>query len=123
MFIHQTVLLADDQKSTREQLRDLLRATQCAVAGEANSTDDTLYKFELLRPNVVIIDVTLLGTLDALVAIQRMRRQDPDVAIFSTGTASQSGVIMESLSMGASDFFFKPYHQKAVRDCFERNVG
>ncbi len=123
MFIHQTVLVADDQSSTREQLRDLLRATQCAVAGEAHSTDDTLFKFEQLRPNVVIIDVTLLGTLDALVAIQRMRRMDSDVAIFSTGTASQSGIIMESLSMGATDFFFKPYRQKAVRDCFERNIG
>ena len=123
MFIHQTVLLADDQSSSREQLRELLRATQCAVVAEARSTDDLLEKFERLRPDVVIIDVTLLGSLDALVAIQRMRRLDPDTMLFATGTASQGGVIMESLSMGATDFFFKPYQQKAVRDCFERNLA
>lgn len=120
MFFNRTVLLADDQSACREQLREILRHLGVVVAGEASNTDDTLAKFEKFSPDVVIIDVTLPGSLDALVAIKQLGRMNPLVSIFATGTASQNTIVMEALSMGAADFILKPLNHRSVRSALER---
>jgi two-component system chemotaxis response regulator CheY len=122
MTFNRTVMLADDQAACREQLREIFRYLGCMIVAESRNTDDTLAKFEKLEPDVVVVDVTLLGSHDALVAIRQMWRQNPLVTILATGTASQSSIVMEALSMGAVDFFLKPFNFKSVRNCLERNL-
>ena len=122
LYINRQVLIADDQSTPRQQLREYLRNTGCAIVGECRSTDDLMMKFETLKPDVIFIDVTLMGTMDALVVIQRMRRMDPAVIIFATASASQSGVLMEAMTMGAADFILKPFQAHTVRSCLERNL-
>lgn len=121
--VTRTVLIADDQSTPRDELREILRRAGYTVVADSRSTDDTLEKFERYQPDAVIIDVALPGTLDALVAIQRMHRANLSVAIFVTGTASQNNILMESLSMGALDFFLKPFQQGSVKLCLQRNLG
>lgn len=122
LYINRQVLIADDQSPPRQQLREYLRNTGCAIVGECRSTDDLMLKFETLKPDVIFIDVTLMGSMDALVVIQRMRRMDPAVIIFATASASQSGVLMEAMTMGAADFILKPFQAHTVRSCVERNL-
>ncbi len=122
MFFNRTVLLADDQSACREQLREILRSLGCMIVAESRNTDDTLAKYEKFEPDLVIIDVTLLGSLDALVAIRQMWRANPQTTLLATGTASQNTIVMEALTMGASDFVLKPFNQRSVRACLERNL-
>jgi two-component system chemotaxis response regulator CheY len=122
MFSNRTVMLADDQAACREQLREIFRHMGCMVVAESRNTDDALAKFEKYEPEVVIMDVTLLGSLDSLVAIRQMWRKNPQVTILATGSASQSAIVMEALSMGAVDFFLKPFNLRSVRTCLERNI-
>jgi DNA-binding NarL/FixJ family response regulator len=122
MYNNRTVILADDQSPPRAQLRELLRNTGCTVVGEANNTDDLLDRYERLESDAVIIDVTLPGTVDALVAIRLLRQRNPTITILATGTASQDTVIMEALSMGATDFFLKPFHDRSVHLCFQKSL-
>ena len=121
--VTQTVLIADDQSTPRDQLRDILRRSGYSVVADSHTTDDTLEKFERYLPDAVIIDVALPGTLDALVAVQRMHRTNLAAAIFVTGTASQNNVLMEALSMGALDFLLKPFHEGSLKLCLQRNMG
>jgi two-component system, chemotaxis family, chemotaxis protein CheY len=122
MFFNRTVLLADDQSPERTTMHEMFRRCGFTIVGESGNTDDTLDKFDRLRPDVVVIDVTLPGTWDALVVIQRMRRLQPDTAIFATGMASQNTIIMEAMTMGAMDFFLKPLQQASVQACLQRNL-
>jgi two-component system chemotaxis response regulator CheY len=121
-YINRNVLIADDQSPPRHQLRELLRHTDCNIVAETRSTDDTLMKFESLQPDVVIIDVTLLGTVDALVAIKRMYQSNPSVMIFATASASQQALLMEAMTMGAVDFLLKPFKAHTVHAALERNL-
>jgi len=123
LYINRRVLIADDQSTPRQELREYLRHTGCTIVGECRNTDDLLIKFETLQPDVVFIDVTLIGTLDALVVIQRMRRIDPSLTIFATASASQGSILMEAMTMGAIDFILKPFQAHSVRSCLERNLG
>lgn len=121
-YINRNVLLADDQSTPRHELRELLRHTDCSIVGEARSTDEALFKFEALQPDVVIIDVTLLGTIDALIVIKRIHQMQPAVAIFATASASQQGLLMEAMTMGAVDFLLKPFKAHTVHAALERNL-
>lgn len=121
-YINRNVLIADDQSPHRHQLREILRHTDCSIVAETRNTDDTLMKFESLQPDLVIIDITLLGTIDALVAIKRMYQSNPATAIFATASASQQGILMEAMSMGAIDFFLKPFKAHTVHAALERNL-
>lgn len=123
MYINRTVLLADDQSVPRHELREILRHTGCAVIGESRTTDDTLERFDKLQPDLVIIDPTLPGSLDALVVIQRMRRARPETMVLVAASASQQALLMEALTMGATDFILKPFQQRSVLSCLQRNVG
>lgn len=121
-YINRNVLIADDQSPPRHQLRELLRHTDCTIVAECRSTDDTLIRFEALQPDVVIIDVTLLGTVDALIAIKRMCQANPAVAVFATASSSQQGLLMEAMTMGAVDFLLKPFKAHTVHAAMERNL-
>src|SRR5690606_13655602 len=122
MFVRRTVLLADDDCTAREQLRGPFQYAGLTLVGEARNTDDALDKFERLEPELVVMDVMLLGTLDALVAIKQMRRSPRGVLILATGTASQNATLMEALTMGATDFLTKPFQERTVRNCLEQNL-
>ncbi|MFN3648337.1 MAG: response regulator transcription factor [Armatimonadota bacterium] len=123
MLFHRTFLLLDDHSGSREELRGIIRHAGATILGTAGTTDEALERVAQLRPDAVVIDVNLPGTYDPIVTIQRMRRLVPELTVFCTGSASQSAVMMEALSMGASDFFLKPLQQRTVSDCLQRNLG
>ena len=123
MLYHRQVLIAEDQSTARGQLQEIFRHTGCTILGECRNTDDMLEKFERLQPDLIVVDVTLPGTHDALVAIKRMKRVNPDVAIFATGMTSQDNILMEALTMGAMDFFTKPFQARSIHNCLQRNIG
>src|SRR5687767_6366612 len=99
MFAHRTILVADDQSSSREELREILRQSCFQVVGMATTTDETLDKVAQLEPDALIMDVTLTGTTEALMAIKQLRRAQPFMSIIATGMMSQNGVVMEALTM------------------------
>ncbi len=123
MILNRSILVVDDQTSMRAQMVEILRQSRYSVAGQTNNTDDALLKVEMLCPEAVIMDVSLPGYLDALIAMKRIRAQHPDVTIFATGSASQAPLLMESLTMGAVDFFMRPYQRRTVQNSLQRNLG
>jgi len=123
MFIHQSVLIADDHGPSRHELERALHTAGYLVAAEVQNTDDVLQRFQELQPDLVVMDVTLPGTLDPLVTIERLRRLSSRTMILVTGAPSQNTVLMEALSMGAVDFILKPFQGRSIRNCLQRNLG
>ncbi len=123
MLYHRHVLFAEDQSHARSTLHEIFRETGCTILGDCRTTDDLLEKFERLQPDLIVMDVTLPGSFEPLVTIQRLKRANPEVAIFATGMASQDGVLMEALTMGAVDFFTKPFQARSIRNCLQRSIG
>ncbi len=122
LFLNRTVVLADDQSPVRQQLGEILRRQHCLVVAEASNTDDLIERCDRLRPDAVLMDVTLPGSYGSLVAIQRLRRLVPHLVVLTMGSASQNAMMMESLTMGASDFLIKPLHARSVEQCLQRNL-
>ena len=68
------VLLADDQQLIREALAALLGLeVDLEIVGQVGSGDEVLGAVALLKPDVVLLDVQMPGTLLADV-LRRLRR-------------------------------------------------
>jgi two-component system response regulator DesR len=76
------VLIADDQRPTRQALSALLTLLPqpVNVVGEAGDGESAVRLVEELRPDVVIMDVQMPG-LDGLTAAGQIKRRWPEVRV------------------------------------------
>jgi two-component system NarL family response regulator len=75
------VLLADDHRLMREGLALALgNHPDIAIVGEAADGEEALTQVELLRPDVLLLDV-FMPVLDGIAVARRMRTEFPDVRV------------------------------------------
>ena len=83
------VLLIDDELAARERLRRLLRShPEVEVVGEAEHGLAGLQQIQLLRPNVIFLDIQMPG-LDGFQMLRELH--DPEIiplVIFATSFSS-----------------------------------
>ena len=99
----QTVLIVDDHPSFRATARALLEAEGFVVVGEAANGAEALAEAEVLRPDVVLLDVQL-PDLDGFEIAARLTAgsgQGPNVVLVSSRDARDYGdLIAESGARG-----------------------
>ncbi len=104
------VLVVDDSVVIRKVLTEAL-ATDVGieVVGGAADGNIALSKIELLKPDLITLDVEMPGMsgLETLIAIRKIHPKLP-VIMFSTLTERGAATTLEALSLGASDCVTKP---------------
>lgn len=101
------VLIADDHLIVREGLRAILEAqTDIEVVGEANSGEEAANKVKEIRPDIVLMDITMPG-MDGLEATRRIKQHNPEVNILILTMHEGDEYFFKSLDSGASGYFIK----------------
>jgi DNA-binding NarL/FixJ family response regulator len=107
------VLIADDQRLVRAGLRMILTSEpDLTVVGEAGDGHNAVAESELLRPDVVLMDVRMPG-IDGIEATRRIMRTASPPRIIVLTTFDRDDYVYEALRYGASAFLLKdaPEHQ------------
>jgi len=115
------ILIVDDAAFSRSTLKDLLVGAGYEVAGMARDGDEGIFLYEILRPDVVTMDL-VMPRRDGLSAIHEIRRFDPDAQIVVCSALTHARVVREALLAGARDFIVKPYEPKRVIEALSRAV-
>src|SRR6185295_15336917 len=101
------ILLADDHKLMRQGLRSLLeKEADFSVIAEAGDGRETLKLVKRLKPNVVIMDVTMPG-LNGIEATRRIYNEWPEVKIVALTVHSDKNYLTGMLSAGTSGYLLK----------------
>lgn len=108
MSTNHTVLVCDDAAYMRKLVCRILEQGKFEVVGEAETGREAVEKYQLLRPDLVTMDLVMreLGGLDAVRAIKEI---DPKARIIVCSAMAQQGLVAEVLAAGASDFVVKPF--------------
>ena len=102
------VLLADDNALFREGMASLL--TRCGeeiqVVGQAKDAAEAVRKTSLLRPDVVLMDMSMpLG--GGVEATRQILQERPDQAICMLTVSEQAGDLFDSIRAGARGYLVK----------------
>lgn len=100
------VLLVDDHTMLREGLRRTLGAQGFDIVGEASDGREAIDAVASLRPDVVLMDVTMpvLGGIDAT---KRIRAASPEVQVVMLTMHADAQLAKDALAAGAVGYLVK----------------
>lgn len=100
------ILITDDHKLLREGLRSLLENRGFEVAGEAEDGRSAVKLAKQLKPDAVIIDISMPG-LNGIEATKQIHQNSPEVKIVVLSMRADSRAILAALAAGASAYLLK----------------
>ena len=93
------VLIVDDSETTRRILRTIISSHYWLVCGEAESGWSGVKKFEELKPDVVILDLSM-PDISGIEAAQWMTESDPTVPLILFTVVDTEGIESEARRAG-----------------------
>ncbi|MDX2181354.1 MAG: response regulator transcription factor [Bryobacteraceae bacterium] len=114
------ILLADDHQLFRQGIKTLLNAeADLSVVGEASNGSEAIERAAELRPDVVVMDVSMPG-MSCFEATRQIRKARPETKILFLTMYDDEDYLVESMEVGASGYVLKdspaPQLSTAVRD-------
>ena len=106
------VLIADDYEAVRVGLCAILRSADISVCAQAKNGEEAVEKSIQLRPDLIILDVSMPG-IGGLEAARQIRIFLPDVPVLFFTTHNTPEFFAMAKSVGAQGFVTKD--QVAVR--------
>jgi two-component system chemotaxis response regulator CheB len=103
------VLIVDDSAFARLMIsRHISVDPEIEIVGVARDGVDAIDKIQLLKPDVVTLDIEM-PKMDGITALERIMSDFPTpVVMLSNLTAEGAEVTVRALEIGAVDFFLKP---------------
>ena len=108
-----TVLIADDHQLLRQALRRAMEDAGLIVLGEAGDGEEAVQLVDELRPELVIMDVTM-PVLGGIEATRRLHAAHPDLPIVVLTMHDEEALREEALRAGASAFLTKDSSMQEV---------
>jgi NarL family two-component system response regulator YdfI len=99
--------VADDHLIIRQGLRLILETQEgFEMVGEAADGAEAVRLCGELNPDVVLMDLRMPG-MDGLTAIERMRAEQPGIAVVILTTFNEDDLMMRGLRLGAKGYLLK----------------
>jgi two-component system response regulator NreC len=101
------IFLADDHSVMRQGLRALVSAqADMNVVGEADNGRTALLRASELKPDVVVMDVSM-PELNGIQVTERLKRVCPKIKVLVLTAHDDSGYLRQLLEVGASGYVLK----------------
>jgi len=101
------ILVVDDHAIVREGVRMILaKESDLEVVGEAGDGEQALELTERLRPDVVIMDISMPG-MGGIEATQTIRTRHPEVQVLALTMHEDESYIFQLLRAGAAGYVLK----------------
>ena len=109
------LILADDHRMLRQGLRRSLEEFGFDVVGEAADGNEAVELARQLRPDVVLMDVSM-PVLDGVEATRAVRREAPETQVVMLTMHSDADIIARALQAGAAGYLVKDCSIEEVVD-------
>ena len=101
------ILIVDDQKIVREGIKILLeKSTEIEIIGDAANGKEGLKKVELLKPDVVLLDIDMPG-ISGLAVAKRIRSRFPEVKIIMLSSHKDEEYVKKATESGTKGYLLK----------------
>ena len=116
------ILIVDDSAFIRMALRDILTTAGYEVAGEADGGEQAVVKFKELSPDLVTLDVVMVGE-GGLEVLQEIIKLDRKAKVLMVTAVGKQSMVVDAIQAGAKGFLIKPFESNAVVAEVKRILG
>ena len=116
------VLIVDDASFMRMMIKDILTKNGYEVAGEAENGNKALEKYKELKPDLVLMDITM-PEVDGIAALKNIRKEDGNAKVVMCSAMGQQNMVIEAIQSGARDFIVKPFQPDRVLEAIKKVIG
>lgn len=116
------ILICDDAAFMRMMIKDILTKNGYNIAGEAENGAKAVEKYNELKPDLVLIDITM-PEMDGIQALKKIKETDPNASVIMCSAMGQQAMVIESIQSGAKDFIVKPFQADRVLEAVQKVVG
>jgi two-component system chemotaxis response regulator CheY len=109
------ILVVDDAMFMRAAVKRILDQGGYEVAGEAENGEIAVHKYNELRPDAVLMDITM-PQMDGITAVKTIMQMDPAAKVIMCTALGQQNMVIEALQAGAKDYIVKPFQSNRVLD-------
>ncbi len=116
------ILICDDAAFMRMMIKDILTKNGYNVAGEAENGAKAVEKYNELKPDLVLMDITM-PEMDGIQALKKIKASDPSALVIMCSAMGQQAMVIEAIQSGARDFIVKPFQADRVLEAVKKVVG
>jgi two-component system, NarL family, response regulator DegU len=116
------LMLADDHRMLREGLRRSMIDQGFDVVGEARDGEEAIRLAEELRPEVILMDVTM-PEVDGVEATRQIRAMLPEIKIVMLTMHADQEVLTSAIRAGASGYLVKDCSTEEIASAVRMAVG
>lgn len=116
------ILICDDAAFMRMMIKDILTKNGYNVAGEAENGAKAVEKYNELKPDLVLMDITM-PEMDGIQALKNIKESDAGAQVIMCSAMGQQAMVIEAIQSGAKDFIVKPFQAERVLEAVKKVVG
>ena len=113
------VLIVDDAAFMRLTIKQMLEAHGHSMVGEAADGLEAVKKFTELKPDAVMLDITM-PEMNGIEALRQIKEIDPGAKIIICSAMGQQAMVAQAIQYGAKDFIVKPFEEGRLIAALER---
>jgi len=114
-----SILIVDDATFMRSLLKDIFSKTSYVIAGEAVNGVDAVSKYKELKPDLVLMDITM-PEKNGIEALKDIMAFDPTARVIMCSAMGQQTIVLEAIRSGAKDFVVKPFQPERVIEAAQK---
>ena len=104
-------MIVEDEAVVAEDLAQKVKALGYRVIGIASTGETALQLAQELRPNLVLLDIKLGGTLDGIETANRLR-EIYDLPFLFITAHSDPGTVKRATASGTFGYILKPFRER-----------
>jgi len=112
-------MLVDDSAFMRNMLKKLVVEAGANVAGEAGDGQEAITKYQVLKPDMVFMDI-MMPNVNGIEALKGIMASDKNARVVMCTSVGQEKVVTEAVEAGASDFIVKPFTKDDVQSIIRK---
>jgi len=116
------VMVVDDALFMRKTYQKMFERNGIALAGEAANGFEAIALYPDVRPDVVLMDITMPG-MPGIDALKEIMRMDPAAKVIMVSAMGQERFVRESILSGAKAFIVKPMIESELVATINRVFG
>lgn len=102
------IMVVDDSSVMRRVLKSYFGQIGHNVIAEAYNGDQALMYYELYKPDLVTLDITMPG-LDGIAILKELIKRNSEVKVIIVSSITKKVTIVEALTNGAKNYILKPF--------------